>query len=172
MYRLVSFSDGAALVTNDAQPYSAAFKADDAEHAERIVLDLNQPVMLAELAALRFVFETDGLTLDSGLQIQTDRESRDELYSNFTNLKYGLIPDTDWKAANGWKAVTLAEIEPIVRAVAAHVRGCYRAERRVEVAITGAVTMVDIDAIDIPAMFAAAYQVAFDEVMSSEPVTA
>lgn len=168
MYRLESFGAAGAIVTNDAFPYQSTFRADNAAQAELIVVGLNQQVMLTELAQVRLAIETSGLELEGGMRILTDRESQAQLNSAYTTLKYELIPNTDWKAANGWQVVSLGQVEPIARAMAAHVRGCFRGERVVGTTITGATTMAQIEAIDIQGQFRAEYQIAYAEVMSPE----
>lgn len=165
MFILESYSEGSALITNSAYPYRAVFNADSAGAAEAIVVSLNQGDMLLELASHRFVFETGGLTLGGDLKILTDRESQAQLSSALTTLQAGLVPDTDWKAANGWESVNIEQIKPIATAVAAHVRGCFRGERIVETAIKRASTVAEIQAIDIPALFGAAYKNAYEEVI-------
>lgn len=109
-----------------------------------------------ELAAHRYDFETGGIAV-AGAHIKTDRESQAQLSAAYTSLKSGLIPNTDWKAANGFQTVTLAEIEPIAAAVAAHVRACFAAER----AITADLDLLeDVDALaafDVAAEFEAHY---------------
>ncbi|BAP41288.1 putative uncharacterized protein [Pseudomonas sp. StFLB209] len=165
MYQVQSFADGQALIINTEQMYESYWLADSAEAAEALAVGLNQPDLHAELASHRFTFETTGLTLANGLQILTDRESQAQLGNAYTTLKHGLIPDTDWKAVNGWQVVTLAEIEPIAKSMAAHVRGCFRGERAVSELINAAKTLDDIRAINIAEQFFAHYQVAYDEVM-------
>lgn len=164
MFNLENYADGEALIVNDAYPYRSTFNAASYEAAVVIVVSLNQADMLAELATHRFNFETSGLSLGS-LQILTDRESQAQLSSAFTTLQAGLVPDTDWKAANGWGTVDLEQIKPIATAVAAHVRGCFRGERIVETAIKQAATVAEIQAIDIPVLFGAAYKAAYEEVV-------
>lgn len=167
MYVLEKFDQRGALVTNNAFLYNSTFIAETAADAEKIVIGLNQVVMLAELAAHRFSFEVAGLQLAGGMQVKTDRESQSQLSNCFVDLKHGLIPDTDWKGSQ-WQLVDLQQIEPIAKAVAAHRRGCFRGERLVQTAINEASSMDDIEAIDIPAMFASAYQDAYAEVMTPE----
>lgn len=168
MYKLESFSNGSVLVSNTDTPYNATFAAANEAEAMQIVVGLNQPVMLAELAAHRFAFEVAGLQLAGGMQVKTDRESQAQLNSAYVTLNGGLIPDTDWKGANGWQLVDLEQIKPIAKAVAAHGRGCFRGERLVQTAINEASNMDDIEAIDIPGMFASAYQETYAEVMTPE----
>ena len=168
MYKLISYSDGFALVTNDSPAYRAEHLVESAAEAEVLVVGLNQSGLMEQLAAHRFEFETSGLTLEGGLRIKTDRESQAQLANSYVTLKSGLIPDTDWKAANGWQVGGLAEIEPIAKTMAAHVRACFRGERAAEAAINAAATMADIEAISISELFGAAYQEAFDEVMPPE----
>lgn len=83
---------------------------------------------LAELAALRYEKETAGITV-AGASIKTDRESQATLASAYTSMKNGLLAQVDWKASNGWVTVTLAQLEPIAQAVAAHVQACFSRER-------------------------------------------
>lgn len=172
MYQLESFVDGGALVVNTVELYRATFNAASAEEAEQIVVRLNKPVMLAALATHRFDFEVAGLDVTGGLRVLSDRQSQSQLTNSFTNLKHGLIPDTDWKAANGWQVGALDEIEPIAKAMAAHVRACFRGERVTETAINAAADMADIEAINIAELFSSAYKAAFDEVMTAEQASA
>lgn len=128
--------------------------------------------LLATLANFRFQFEVNGLVLPDGLSVKTDRESQAQLNSAYVTLKNGLIPDTDWKGANGWQLVDLVQIEPIAKAVAAHGRGCFLGERGVQTVIQDAATIADLEAINIGELFEAAYQEAFAEVMGAEQATA
>ena len=167
MYILESFSENGALITNTLFSYNSTFTAESQSAAIAIVVGLNQEALLEQLSQHRYGFEVTNITLTDGLSIKTDRESQAQLNSAYTTLKYGLIPDTDWKAANGWAVVTLEQIEPIAKAVAAHVRGCFRGERTVQEAINAASTIQQIEGIDIVGDFAAAYRVAFTEVMEA-----
>lgn len=165
MYKLEGYKDGYATVVNEAERSRSDFIATSAKEADALVVGLNQPVLLNDLAIYRFMKETSGLSISGGLEVLTDRESQAQLSSAFVTLQAGLVPDTDWKAANGWEVVTLEQIKPIATAVAAHVRACFRGERMTEVTIKAAATMVDIEDIDIPALFTAAYQAAYEEVV-------
>jgi hypothetical protein len=167
MYKLNSYENGAALVVSDdpSAPYRAVHNASSLAEAEQLVIGMNQPGMLTQLAEYRLSFETAGLDLANGLRVKTDRESQAQLSSTYTDLKYGLIPNTDWKAENGWQVVDLETMEPIARAVAAHRRACFRGESVVIAAIEAADTIALQEVIDINADFAAAYQAAYAEVM-------
>jgi len=171
MFKIEQIEGDYALITGP-DDYRAEWYSPTTAEADAIAVGLSQPAMLAALAAYRFEFETGGLDLPGGLHILTDRESQAQLSSAFVTLQSGLVPDTDWKAANGWEAVTLEQIGPIAKAVAAHVRGCFRGERTVQTAILAASTMAEIDAIDIRGQFDAAYTEAFAEVMALEPAAA
>ncbi|MFK3970207.1 DUF4376 domain-containing protein [Pseudomonas sp. NPDC087358] len=168
MYRVEYVADGYAMIVNESD-YRSEWMAQTEAEGEQIAISLNKPEMLSTLADVRYQVETAPLELADGLQILTDRESRAEFWSTYDNLKNELIPDTDWKAANGWKVVTLAEMHPIAKAMAAHVRGCYAGERQVVTAIKGATTMVQIEAINIAGQFSQAYQAAVDQMMTAEP---
>lgn len=111
---------------------------------------------IASLAEHRYGVETAGISV-GGAQIKTDRESQAQLSAAYTSLKSGLIPNTDWKAANGFQTVTLAEIEPIAAAVAGHVRACFAAERAITARLERLGTAGDLAAFDIPAEFNTEY---------------
>ena len=167
MYRLQSYGAEGATVVNDTFPYQSVFRAEDAAAAELIVVNLNQQVMLSELAEHRFNFEVAGLTLADGLKVDTDRESQSQLEICFVDLKHGLVPDTDWKGSQ-WQLVDLETIQPIAKAVAAHRRGCFRGERLVQTVINDAKTVADLELIDIRQVFGDAYQEAYEGVMTPE----
>lgn len=171
MYLIDSFSAGRVLVVNSAFEYRSEFLAENEEAGEKLVVELNKPDLLASLATHRFNAETAGLVVGEGLRILTDRESQAQLANSYVTLKSGLIPDTDWKAANGWQVSGLAEIEPIAKTMAAHVRACFRGERAAATTINAASTMADIEAVNITTLFGSAYQEAFDEVMHAEQAT-
>lgn len=111
--------------------------------------------LIYEVAARRWEVETGGVVV-GGIPIKTDRESQAQLFSAYTSLQFGMIDNTPWKAANGsFSLVTLAEIEPVAKAVAAHVRSCFEAEMSHYEAISelhyqGALDSYDVNA-DWPA---------------------
>lgn len=124
------------------------------ENGSPLAIDPPQPVrtkesLLADVAAKRWEVETGGINI-SGAPIKTDRESQAQLTSAYTSLSGGLIVDTPWKATDGsFTLVTLAEIEPIAQAVAAHVRACFAAEQAHSEAINGLDEQAELDAYDI-----------------------
>lgn len=167
MYFIKSRSDTTVLVSNTIEPYLCEFPAETDAAAEMVVVQLNQPVMLSQLAEHRYSFEVSGLATPQGLLLKTDRESQGLLVNSYTQLKSGLIPDTEWKGINGWQVLTLEEIEPLAKAAAAHERACFRGERAVADAINGATTVAEIEAVVIQDKFQAAYQQAYAEVMGA-----
>lgn len=124
------------------------------ENGYPIAIDPPQPVrtkasLLAEVAAKRWQVETGGI-LVVGHPIATDRESQAQLTSAYNSLKGGLIADTPWKSSDGsFTLVTLAEIEPVAQAVAAHVRACFAAEQAHAVAIEALHTQAELDSYEI-----------------------
>lgn len=134
-------------------------------------LDYLREQMKTELATIRFVRETAGVTLPDGSKVLTDRESQAQVNSAYTTLRDGMVDTADFKGANGWVTVTLAEITPIAKAVAKHVQPCFTAERRVsEQQIDAAETLDALLAIDLEAAFAAALD-EIQAVSETEPET-
>ncbi|GJA54981.1 hypothetical protein KAM348_24040 [Aeromonas caviae] len=148
----ISAETHAALL--DAQSSGQLITTDESGHP--IAIDPPQPVrtvtsLLAEIADKRWEVETGGITVAAS-QIKTDRESQSQLNIAYTSLKSGLIADTRWKDADGlFTNVTLAELEPIAKAVATHVRACFAAEESHNDAITLLKTQAELDAYDINA---------------------
>ena len=168
MYLLESFTpEDGALIVNETTMYRAYLLAKNEVEANNLVVGLNQAALFLELEQYRYSFETAGLDLADGIRIKTDRESQSQLSNCFVDLKHGLIPDTDWKGSD-WQLVNLEQIEPIAKAVAAHRRGCFSSERQVQTLINEAVSAAELEAIDIPALFGAAYKVAYSQVIDAE----
>lgn len=119
-----------------------------------IAIDPTPPIrtqssLLAELATNRWQVETGGI-LVAGHPVATDRESQTQLTSAYASLQNGLIANTPWKAEDGsFTLVTLAELEPVAQAVAAHVRACFAAEEIHCQAIASLQTQAELDAYDI-----------------------
>lgn len=164
MYRLDSFVSGGALIINESIGYRSTFNTSSLEEAEQIAVNLNQQDLFEQLAQRRFSFETAGLDVGS-LRVKTDRESLGQITSAFVSLMFDLIPNTDFKAVQGWAELTKEQMMPIAKATAAHTRACFRGEKIVSDAVKAAASDTDISAIDIDRDFAVAYQTAFDEVM-------
>lgn len=165
MYVLENFSVDGALITNSSPPYRSVHSVKTIEEGEAIVLSLNIEDALVRLAKYRYDFEVSGLDVEGGSRVKTDRESQAQVSSAFVSLNFDLIPDTDFKAVDGWGKITKEQITPIAKAVAAHTRACFTSERAVQGLIEEAGSTAAILAIDIPAAFKNAYRAAYDEVM-------
>lgn len=165
MYLVDSFKDGYVLIV-DGAGYSTEFLAGSIQEGEVIALEMNRPEMRQQLAEYRFNFEVAGIDV-GGMQIKTDRESQGQVGNAFVSLTNDLVPDVDFKAANGWGTINKEQIKPVAKAVAAHSRGCFRGERRVAELIDGAQTLAEIAAIDVQAAFDAVYRTAYAEVMEA-----
>ena len=164
MYYIESYDGEKVVIVNDADFYRCPFLAETQAAAELIVVGLNQPILLQQLAEYRLQIETAGIDA-GGVRVKTDRESQALINQAFTSLTSDLVPDVDFKAVSAWARITKAEIQSVAKAVAAHSRACFAGERVVDELVRAAATVADIDAIDIQALFSAAYQSAYDEVM-------
>lgn len=98
---------------------------------------------------IRYRKEIGGILLDDTL-INTDRESQSMLTNVYFALKSKLITSTDWKInTDKWITVTLADLEPIAKAVAKHVSTCFNVEKTHLEAITALTTFEDLDEYNI-----------------------
>ncbi len=110
---------------------------------------------LQDLADHRWRIETGGVELPDGSRIHSDRESQAQLTSAYQSLTQPFVDDIDWKGPDGWVTVTETELRPIAQAVAEHVQGCFKAERRVS-------EQIDV-AEDAEALYAINIRKAFEE---------
>lgn len=108
-----------------------------------------QSEKLAALAAMRYARETAGLVIN-GATVKTDRESQAALTGAYTSLKNGLVSAIDWKAdGRVWVSLSLAQVEAMAQAVAAHVQACFTAERAHAESISALTTVEAVDAYDV-----------------------
>ena len=136
----------------DPRFYFITENLDGSLNVEAKNLDMCKDVRISEIAQERFRRETAGVTLQNGTKIRTDRESQSQLNNAFVSLYHGFIPSTPWKAANGWAPMTIAEIEPVARAVALHVRDSFLWEEQQTAIVNAMTTVEDVIAYTIPAI--------------------
>jgi len=96
--------------------------------------------------------ETGG-TLLGGVRILTGRTDQTMTTQAFVTLQSGMVDGIDWKGPEGWRRVTLAELEPVARAVAAHVQRCFSTER----VVSEQIAVVDPQTFDLSAAWATAW---------------
>jgi len=122
-------------VRNDGLGWRAVNNADDVMDGETYSDTIPAPAFdqivsdkLLALADYRYQRETAGITLN-GTKIDTDDRCKTLLNSAYTSLKNGFCTAKQWKTEQGWINVTLADIEPIVKAVDAYVQECFDNEQ-------------------------------------------
>lgn len=103
---------------------------------EQEALHLNplEPSATAEqlkaiVTAFRWEVETGGITLPTGVRVATGIDDQNRITSVVANAERAGLDEVDFKAAEGWVKVTLAELQAIATAVALHVQACFSAER-------------------------------------------
>ncbi len=93
-----------------------------------------EPLITAEslkaiVTAFRWEVETGGITLTTGVRVATGIDDQNRITSVVANAERAGLDEVDFKAAEGWAKVTLAELQAIATAVARHVQACFSAER-------------------------------------------
>lgn len=83
----------------------------------------------SQLAALRYEKETSGITLASGVEIATDRQTQSILSAAYNRAKVDPAFSVDWKGANGWITLTAEMIIYIGDKVFSYVQACFSHER-------------------------------------------
>lgn len=103
---------------------------------EEIDAHLNPPAepitsekLKAIVTAFRWKVETGGITLATGVRVATGIDDQNRITSVVANAERAGLEEVDFKAAEGWAKVTLAELQAIATAVALHVQACFSAER-------------------------------------------
>lgn len=84
---------------------------------------------LDAVTAKRWEVETGGLTLPSGVRVDTSTEDQNRITSVIANAELAGVDTVDFKAASGWVALTLEDLKQIAAAIARHVQACFSAER-------------------------------------------
>jgi len=107
------------------------------------------------LAWERYRREIAGIDV-GGVQVDTSRESQSLITSAYISLRDGFVAEADWKTPTGVVRMTLAEIEPIARAVAVHIQTLRTAESAVLDQLSSMTTIVEVLALDVAAAMDAA----------------
>lgn len=128
----------------------AGWIACSAEDATSIVSPKDEPMTAAKLkdtvTAYRWEVETGGITLPGGVRVATGIDDQNRITSVVANAERAGLEQVDFKAAEGWAKVTLAELQAIATAVALHVQACFSAERMHHEAIDALVAQHQGDA--------------------------
>lgn len=109
-----------------------------------------------QATALRWERETGGITLPGGVRVGTSIEDQNRITSVIANAQLAGVSTVDFKAATGWATLTLAEVQAIAAAIAAHVQACFSAERVHHEAIDALADLAAVQAYDITAGWPAA----------------
>ena len=94
--------------------------------------------------ALRWQHETGGIDIGGG-RVLTGIEDQNRI----ATALIGAPATLDFKAESGWVTLTLAELQGIAAAIAAHVQACFSTERAHHEAIDLLETREDIDTYDV-----------------------
>ena len=103
------------------------------EQAAAIAAPKDAPITAESLKAIvtafRWKVETGGITLPTGVRVATGIDDQNRITSVVANAERAGLDEVDFKSAQGWAKVTLAELQAIAVAVARHVQACFSAER-------------------------------------------
>lgn len=107
-------------------------------------LDQAKLALHETVTAMRWEKETAGITVN-GVRVLTGIEDQNRIASV---LAVGPA-SVDFKAANGWVTLTLAQLQQIADAIGAHVQACFTAERAHHEAIDALTDMAAAQAYDV-----------------------
>jgi hypothetical protein len=86
----------------------------------------------SKLAEVRYNAEMSGFDLADGTHVRTELNDQNRIANAHAGLVAGFSDTVDFKGYQGWSVMTLAELEPIAKAVFRHVSVfCFGAERYV-----------------------------------------
>ncbi|WP_417552092.1 hypothetical protein [Marinomonas fungiae] len=112
----------------------------------------------AKLAEVRYIAEVAGFDLADGIHVRTELNDQNRIANAHAGLVAGFSDTVDFKGYQGWSVMTLAELEPIAKAVFRHVSVyCFGAERYLSELIDTK-TADELLVLDIDALFGAKYQ--------------
>lgn len=96
------------------------------------VVPVTRDGLIAAVTALRWEKMTGGVTLPDGTEIATTIEDQNRITSVVANAELaGLTDDdlVDFKAANGWRIISIGQVKAIAGAIGQFVQALYSAER-------------------------------------------
>ena len=102
--------------------------------------------LMAEATRLRWQRETGGITIGSA-RIATAIDDQNRITSVVANAQLAGLAQVDFKAESGLVTLSLAEITAMAAAIAAHVQGCFSAERAHHEAIAALAAAGDTEAL-------------------------
>ena len=112
--------------------------------APAVTLDDAKRQLRERASALRWQHETGGIDI-GGVRVLTGTEDQNRIASALI----GAPATLDFKSESGWVTLTLAELQGIAAAIAAHVQACFSTERVHHEAIDLLETREDIDTYDV-----------------------
>lgn len=83
----------------------------------------------AMVTAQRWNIETGGITLHTGVRVDTGIDDQNRITSVIANARLAGLTEVSFKAGSGWVTLTLAELEGVAASIAMHVQQCFNAER-------------------------------------------
>jgi len=101
---------------------------------------------LARLADLRWQYETGGVIFAKGQMVSTSRESQAQIINLVQSLEAGLTEaPVLWKLQDKWVELSAGQINTMAKAVSAHVRHSFGAEKIVSDLVVAAKVPSKID---------------------------
>ncbi|MEF9946783.1 MAG: DUF4376 domain-containing protein [Comamonas sp.] len=91
-------------------------------------LQAAKDAMKARATARRWECETGGITLQ-GVRVLTGIEDQNRITTVVANAQRSGLQSVDFKAADTWVKITVAQVEAIACAIAVHVQNSFTAER-------------------------------------------
>ena len=99
-------------------------------HTAERQAETTQDRLKHQLAALRWRKEVEGTQITADARFQTDRATRAELATLFTNFENGLLDaPVAWKAQSGWLMLGQDMLRQVLWLIHAHVQACFLAEK-------------------------------------------
>lgn len=127
---IFGFSEADLLLLGErVSKYTELTPEQQAAHLNPQPSPVSAEQLKATVTAYRWEVETGGITMPSGVRVATGIDDQNRITSVVANAERAGLEQVDFKAADGWVKVTLAELQAIATAVALHVQACFSAER-------------------------------------------
>jgi hypothetical protein len=102
---------------------------------------------LTEIATARFAAETGGLTLPTGVAVDTSRESQALITGAALQATLDSVYTCQWKTAAGFIQLDASTILSIATAVRQHVQACFDQEATLSAQVNAAATVAAVEAV-------------------------
>lgn len=96
---------------------------------QQLPIEVMRSNLLKAIAAKRWQHETSGITLGSGIKVNTAVEDQNRITSVIANAELAGVSSINFKAVNAWVTLSIQDLKDIDSVITLHVQNCFSTER-------------------------------------------